>query len=607
MKAKYTINQELDGIEITFASKPEAATLEALKANGYRWHRVKKLWYAKNTAERLSLAKSLADETEATPAADKKTFEGINLDNLGENKPSLYGAELAKAIREDLKRRGVKGCTVRSGRSGYTSSITVTIKAAAEDLASVEEIRKRTPESEFYYDVERHGIYTGEKWLYSLEGYTEEEKKEVYNNYTKYLAKKAPSINTHYLAENRELYNTITTDFYNKVVAVFKIANQWNYNNSDPMTDYFDIGYYLDIDVKTPDGYEPRENMTEEEKTAYNAEQEAKRKAAEEAAKKYEEERKAAEKAAAEYKAWSEAARAGILENIKILDLDEKDQLYFTGLISGCGKEASLEELRQSIEEGCAHYGQDAQITRKVIFTSEKALADFEKMFLHDFDFLAGKGGTGSDDVRLINNEIYNQLTQDQRETIKFYMTDCVAIYFNNELRLVIDPEGFSYARYVCIPTDETETRNASEEAKAQEEESKTKNPFYIPEPVTEQAAALHKGQQVTIYQTDGWIINNIYAGAGTIEEIKIADYAQYKNALYIDIVNNGKKKTVIVRDNKDCLIYEGIQPALPDEITGCQISERMRELYNADVLLPNTYNYYKKQGKTPIIDTCHR
>lgn len=72
------INNELNGIEIFFESKPEPATLEALKAAGYRWHKVKKLWYAKNTPERLELAKSITNgepiEAPAPAPANKYVY-----------------------------------------------------------------------------------------------------------------------------------------------------------------------------------------------------------------------------------------------------------------------------------------------------------------------------------------------------------------------------------------------------------------------------------------------------------------------------------------------------------------------------------------------------
>ena len=58
--AQYTLNEELNGIEISFDSKPDTDTLNSLKSAGYRWHKVKKVWYAKQTADRLTLAESLA-------------------------------------------------------------------------------------------------------------------------------------------------------------------------------------------------------------------------------------------------------------------------------------------------------------------------------------------------------------------------------------------------------------------------------------------------------------------------------------------------------------------------------------------------------------------
>lgn len=61
--ATYTLNQELNGIEISFDSKPDTDTLTALKDAGYRWHKVKKIWYAKQTADRITLAESLAGLT----------------------------------------------------------------------------------------------------------------------------------------------------------------------------------------------------------------------------------------------------------------------------------------------------------------------------------------------------------------------------------------------------------------------------------------------------------------------------------------------------------------------------------------------------------------
>lgn len=60
------INNEFNGIELTFEGKPAEEIREAMKAAGFRWHRMKKLWYAKQNPERMELAKKLSGD--ATPA-----------------------------------------------------------------------------------------------------------------------------------------------------------------------------------------------------------------------------------------------------------------------------------------------------------------------------------------------------------------------------------------------------------------------------------------------------------------------------------------------------------------------------------------------------------
>lgn len=67
-----TKNAALNGIEVSFPSKPASSIIEALKAQGFRWHRKKALWYAKSTPERLEAVQHLEDQPaqllEAQPA-----------------------------------------------------------------------------------------------------------------------------------------------------------------------------------------------------------------------------------------------------------------------------------------------------------------------------------------------------------------------------------------------------------------------------------------------------------------------------------------------------------------------------------------------------------
>lgn len=47
-------NEEKNGIEVKFNTKPDQEVINDLKVNGFRWHRVKKVWYAKQTDERIN-------------------------------------------------------------------------------------------------------------------------------------------------------------------------------------------------------------------------------------------------------------------------------------------------------------------------------------------------------------------------------------------------------------------------------------------------------------------------------------------------------------------------------------------------------------------------
>jgi hypothetical protein len=54
-------NEELRGLEIYFDEKPQTEVLSTLKAEGFRWHRIKKCWYNKISDAVLKIAESLAN------------------------------------------------------------------------------------------------------------------------------------------------------------------------------------------------------------------------------------------------------------------------------------------------------------------------------------------------------------------------------------------------------------------------------------------------------------------------------------------------------------------------------------------------------------------
>jgi len=66
-------NEELKGIEIYFDEKPQTEVLSTLKAEGFRWHRVKKCWYNKISDAVLKIAESLANGQVLTTTKATKT------------------------------------------------------------------------------------------------------------------------------------------------------------------------------------------------------------------------------------------------------------------------------------------------------------------------------------------------------------------------------------------------------------------------------------------------------------------------------------------------------------------------------------------------------
>jgi hypothetical protein len=63
MNATFSINPEFSGIEITFPGKPSEEVRESLKSAGFRWHNIRRIWYAKQNPARLALAHALTGST----------------------------------------------------------------------------------------------------------------------------------------------------------------------------------------------------------------------------------------------------------------------------------------------------------------------------------------------------------------------------------------------------------------------------------------------------------------------------------------------------------------------------------------------------------------
>lgn len=96
------------------------------------------------------------------------------------------------------------------------------------------------------------------------------------------------------------------------------------------------------------------------------------------------------------------------------------------------------------------------QVSREVHFTTE-VYALFEKQLMSDYSFFDGMGGSRTDDCRIQSSIDYDMMTKEERETVEWYNIDCVAIYCDGELKLIVDPQGYNYARYVYVYDEQSQ------------------------------------------------------------------------------------------------------------------------------------------------------
>lgn len=159
-------NHQYNSREIYFDGKPSRATLDALKALKMRWNHVKSCWYGYAQEHELVSA-IIANDRDGEDITGEKT-EGATVYTDGylgggavygsKSDKHLYGADLSKAIREDIKAAGIKGASVRCKTYSGGQSITVTLSLPQSAYVSKEKFavdyRIPTSASWIYYEDE---------------------------------------------------------------------------------------------------------------------------------------------------------------------------------------------------------------------------------------------------------------------------------------------------------------------------------------------------------------------------------------------------------------------------------------------------------------------
>ena len=136
MTATFTLNPELNGIELYFGDKPGKAVLDMLKQARWRWHNAKKCWYAKQTEAALELAQTIISQEIINSS---ETAQEAGLQTGGETGSGYLGGgewtginfgmyhsygDINKAVKKEMQRRfpGVKFKTRGKSYSGGQSS-----------------------------------------------------------------------------------------------------------------------------------------------------------------------------------------------------------------------------------------------------------------------------------------------------------------------------------------------------------------------------------------------------------------------------------------------------------------------------------------------------
>lgn len=406
MTATYTLNAEKNGVEIRFDSKPAAAILETIKAAGYRWSRARRLWWAKQSPKALETAQAVA-EGRAEAQAPQSTAPALDLWERTRWPPGPGGDE----------------CHAHTVGSNYKAGL-----SNKEIAATVKrELSRRFPAI---------------RWSVTTKGY---------NSITVYL-KSGPYEN------HKELSRWEWKDASPELSAIMdyaeKLLASYNWDDSDPYTDYSSRNFYDFVEVYGYQQTEPTEAQRAEIEQFRARMEEEKRKEEEHREQEWQAEqaRRAIEaQQAAKLDEERHAVIAELTAAATVRALEPSEQ-YIIPAAPLARKAADIEGARQAIEENTVDVS-DCIILEEI--TAPAAILDKWGEcggILYDIPKLfRAVGGSRTFDIRITSMTDYHQMDKAERETVKWY-TLAAAIYTDTgDLWAVVDDEGYHYARYIAV------------------------------------------------------------------------------------------------------------------------------------------------------------
>ncbi|QDX94724.1 hypothetical protein EEL30_22035 [Brevibacillus laterosporus] len=395
--ATLKINEELNGIELFFNSKPVQKVIDNLKENGFRWSGFKKCWYTKQSERAFQIARSLTIDSEQVAISTEKVVKKTKTKN---NNISLWDS--------------TQWTDIEVNREQYT-------KEMAKEIRT--HVRKRFPQCKFSVTSD-------------------------YNSINFYIVSSPYEKESKYLIAIRE-YCSKLLNAYNHC-----------YDPADPYTDYagsYNFYGWVEIDWQYSQTKvtEEIENNMKDFDIKFEEAQKAEEEKRHQEFLEWQQQRELEE---IEYKKHQQEEQKQIefiYNSVDVKTLEENEQYFVIGSeFANMNKNNTIDEYKEEVEQG-EYSLENVKITKEVHFNNEEALTYFTNMLLHDFDFLCETGGSYTDDNRINSMADFYNMDEDEKKTVKWNLLG-VAVYLNNKLQFVIDAQGYSYARYVGLVNNAT-------------------------------------------------------------------------------------------------------------------------------------------------------
>lgn len=248
-------NPQFNSREVYFDGKPNEEVREALKSLKMRWNQKKKCWYG--YASDYEITSVILDANDMVPPEEQATvvtdgYMGGGAVYGSKSNRNLYGTDLSKAIRADIKSAGIKNTFVRCETYSGGQHLYITIKTTTEDVINRDEF------------IQQYEIKGGSPWIevrneegristIHIDQYcnmTRDEQEEIRINAAKLSYYK--EIESEYDINHYHLdkYHGFSEAGMKKLETILNIVESYRYDNSNPMVDYFDTNFYFSITTK---------------------------------------------------------------------------------------------------------------------------------------------------------------------------------------------------------------------------------------------------------------------------------------------------------------------------------------------------------------------